>query len=164
MKTCATCRFAAPARPDRLRLLSELHDSPHQHCVRIIHGNRDDEATADTVAFVADGSGYAAALLVLPTFGCVLHEERSVARRAPVQGEGNYWLRKGDPRRAGTRCPGTVAWSEHVEAWTKYSERYGAGQSAERVAERGGFGYSELVDLLGHAPATWLVHPDFEGR
>lgn len=35
------------------------------------------------------------------------------------------------------------------------SARYGAGQSAERLAERGGFGYWELTDLLGHEPKTW---------
>lgn len=50
--------------------------------------------------------------------------------------------------------PGTIAWAEHEEAWRDYNRRY-HGQSAERIAERGGFGYGELVDHLGHPPRTW---------
>ena len=66
-------------------------------------------------------------------------------RRAPVQGEHN----KRD------RGPGTIAWDEHVLAWSAYAVRYGRDQSAERIAERGGFGYAELTSLLGHEPKTW---------
>jgi hypothetical protein len=50
---------------------------------------------------------------------------------------------------------GTVAWSEHVEAWDVYSKRH-QGQSAERIAERAGFGYGELTTLLGHEPTTYI--------
>lgn len=64
-------------------------------------------------------------------------------RRAPVQG--------GDQT---GKPPGTVAWWEHEQAWLDYSRRY-SGQSAERIAERGGFGYWELMDHLGHEPTTW---------
>lgn len=65
-------------------------------------------------------------------------------RRAPVQGD---YRRK--------RPPGTVAWSEHLKAWRVYANRFGTYQSAERIAERGGFGFDELIEFLGHAPNTW---------
>ena len=76
-------------------------------------------------------------------------------RRAPVQGDGSYGLLPDDPRRKGSHVPGTVAWSEHLEAWNEYARRGHGSQSAERVAERCGFSYLELVDLLGHEPKTW---------
>lgn len=63
------------------------------------------------------------------------HPEIEPDRRAPVQ-----------PR-------GTIAWSEHEEAWTEYSRRY-SGQSAKQIAERGGFGMSELRMFLGREPST----------
>lgn len=66
-------------------------------------------------------------------------------RRAAVQG---------DYRRGG-RAYGTIEWWEHEEAWLAYSKRYGTGQSAERIHERAGFGYDELVELLGREPTTW---------
>lgn len=62
--------------------------------------------------------------------------------RAPVQ-----------PSKKFGKGHGTVEWPEHVEAWLEYHKHYS--QSAERVAERGGFGYSELVQFLGHEPTTW---------
>jgi len=52
----------------------------HRSCVRIIHGNGDAKydrgfaGLAPEPALVTDGSGYAARLIVLPTFGCTLHE------------------------------------------------------------------------------------------
>lgn len=70
-------------------------------------------------------------------------------RRAPVQGDSNR------PRAERRHGDGTVAWSEHLEAYAVYSARYGTSQSAERLAERAGFGYDELVALLGHEPKTW---------
>lgn len=75
-------------------------------------------------------------------------------RRVPVQGAGLWWLHESDTRRGGSHVPGTIAWEEHVEAWQDYTKRYPK-QSAEKIAERGGFGYDELVDHLGHAPKTW---------
>jgi hypothetical protein len=50
----------------------------HRTCTRIIHGNSwDAPDDADKqLALVTDGSGFAARLIVLPTFGCLLHEER----------------------------------------------------------------------------------------
>lgn len=75
--------------------------------------------------------------------------------RAVVQSEGPYWYRDGDPRKANSKPPGTVAWSEHIEAWDEYARRGHGDQSALRVHERGGFGYHEITALLGHEPATW---------
>lgn len=49
---------------------------------------------------------------------------------------------------------GTVSWEEHVEAWTDYAKRY-RGQTAERLAQRGGFGYAEISEHLGRPPTTW---------
>lgn len=66
-------------------------------------------------------------------------------RRVPVQA---------DNTSPGKRA-GTVEWHEHECAWRDYARRYGTSQSAERIAERGGFGYGELVVHLGHAPLTW---------
>jgi hypothetical protein len=64
-------------------------------------------------------------------------------RRAPVQGSPNNGF-----------VDGTVAWWEHELAWQDYHTRY-LQQSAERIAERCGFSYGELVDHLGHEPTTW---------
>ena len=69
-------------------------------------------------------------------------------RRAPVQGDYNRATRRYE--RAGS-----IAWAEHVEAWEDYARRYGRDQSAERIAERGGFGYQELVEHLRREPTTW---------
>ena len=70
-------------------------------------------------------------------------------RRAPVQG--TSYANKGNVRKG----PGTIAWSEHLLAWSDYALRYGTGQSAERMAERGGFDWLDLCDHLGHEPTTW---------
>ena len=74
-------------------------------------------------------------------------------RRAPVQGVGGDRRSKkpGEPGYAA----GTVEWAEHLIAWAAYSMQYGRQQSAERMAERGGFGYDELRRYLGREPATW---------
>lgn len=70
--------------------------------------------------------------------------------RAPVQGD--LGIPKGEPGRQA----GTVAWAEHAEAYRGYAGLYGTSyQTAEQVAERGGFGYRELAKYLGHAPETW---------
>ncbi len=71
-------------------------------------------------------------------------------RRAPVLGDS--WR---PPRCGNRRRPGTIAWAEHLDAWADYARRYGNDQSAERLAERGGFSFEELVDHLGHEPKTW---------
>lgn len=49
---------------------------------------------------------------------------------------------------------GTVSVEEHEEAWAAYARRH-SGQSALRIAERGGFGIEELTQQLGRLPGTW---------
>lgn len=68
-------------------------------------------------------------------------------RRAPLQGDGYGRLQ--------TKPPGTISWAEHLEIYEAYAKRDGRDQSAERIAERGGFGWSECVLLLGREPKTW---------
>ena len=63
----------------------DTRETDHHACARIIHGNgsqsRGDFAKVNAEpAVVTDGSGYAARLRVLPTFGCALHEPRATDR------------------------------------------------------------------------------------
>jgi hypothetical protein len=47
-----------------------------------------------------------------------------------------------------------VPWRIHQKAWEEYAKHY-SGQSAERLADRGGFGLVELIYLLaGENPFT----------
>lgn len=69
-------------------------------------------------------------------------------KRAPVQDD-----MSGDPRPGGT---GTISWAEHLAAYAAYARKYGRSQTAERIAERGGFGWRELAVLLEHEPKTWV--------
>lgn len=70
-------------------------------------------------------------------------------RRAPMQGE---WKREPEKVR---RVEGTITWDEHVKCYAAYAAKYGRAQSAERIAERGGFSFEEFVRLVGHEPKTW---------
>lgn len=78
-------------------------------------------------------------------------------RRAPVQASAaippDDWSRL--PQGSPAKGPGTIAWAEHACAWGGYALDRGGGQSAERIAERGGFSYPELMVYLGHEPETW---------
>jgi len=78
-------------------------------------------------------------------------------RRIVVQGDGPWGLPPGHPALQGRICkpPGTISLEEHERAWQEYARRYGRIQSAERIAERGGFSWLELCDLLGGEPSTW---------
>ena len=69
-------------------------------------------------------------------------------RRAPVQASPAY---EGKPPKG----PGTIAWEEHLLAWSDYARRYGTSQTAERMAQRGGFSYWEVCDHLKREPTTW---------
>lgn len=63
---------------------------------------------------------------------------RKPTDRAPVQGD-----RHGPP--------GTVPWRTHELAWERYRLAGHWTQSAERIAERGGFSYREIqCALAGH--------------
>lgn len=80
----------------------------------------------------------------------------TLERRTKVQ-EDAGWRRSPAKRPAGAHGPGTITWTEHEEIWRAYAKQYGTGQSAERIAERGGFGYQEATLLLGHEPRTWVA-------
>lgn len=79
-------------------------------------------------------------------------DRASTERRALVQGD---YSARGIPKGHAGQEPGTIAWWEHLEAYADYARRYGTSQSAERLNDRGGFGYLELVDHLKRAPTTW---------
>jgi len=58
----------------------------------------------------------------------------------------------------GGKPAGSIAWSEHVDAWKGYRDRFPSSaqrQDAARIAERHGFSYCELVEYLGREPTTW---------
>lgn len=83
MSRCETCRFWSRAGEGwRVSHGDETNDwkdirSQHRLCAQVIHANAGDydRSTIETaLAIVTDGSGYAAALRTLPTFGCVLWE------------------------------------------------------------------------------------------
>lgn len=60
-------------------------------------------------------------------------------RRAPVQGD------------RGLHGPGTIPWTTHLLAWDGYAAAGHGSQSAERIAERGGFSYIEVqCAIAGH--------------
>lgn len=63
--------------------------------------------------------------------------------RAPMQGD-----RRGTDAE---RLDGSIAWFEHLAGHA----HYGHSQSAERIAERGGFGYGEFTKMVGREPTTW---------
>jgi len=67
-------------------------------------------------------------------------------RREPVQA---------DFARGHQRPAGTITRTEHLAIWEVYARRYGRNQSADRIAERGGFGYHEIVVITGRPPQTW---------
>lgn len=68
-------------------------------------------------------------------------------KRAPVQGTHSKKI-----------PPGTIEWTEHEEVYAVYALQFGRSQSAERIAERGGFGYEEAEKLLGRPLKTWIPH------
>jgi len=70
-----------------------------------------------------------------------------VERTAPIQGDRTAQGKK-DP-------DGTITWKEHLLVHEKYAKKYGTSQSAERIAERGGFGFREATELLGEPLKTF---------
>lgn len=42
-----------------------------------------------------------------------------------------------------------IPWSVHVRAWNAYAAKYSKDQSAERIAERGGFDVADYIPRLG---------------
>lgn len=49
---------------------------------------------------------------------------------------------------------GLITWDAHLKAYEGYAAKYGRSQSAERIAERGGFGEGELDKFL----PNWRVY------
>ena len=91
-------------------------------------------------------------------------------RRAPVQKSAYVYQKNQDythaPRMqvgAPGAVEGSITWEEHEKAWEDYGRRY-PGQSAQRMAERGGFSYNELVDHLGRPPETWVPKGNREAQ
>lgn len=84
MSQCSSCKYMAAPRglvkyiEDADGMYVGESQSAHRTCTRILHGNGGDhEHMVDSEpALVVDGSGYAARLIVLPTFGCNLHEPK----------------------------------------------------------------------------------------
>jgi len=66
----------------------------------------------------------------------------TIERRAPVQADRQ-------------RPAGSITWAEHLAVYEAYARKYGRSQSAERIAERGGFGYDEAA-LIGVQLKTWV--------
>ncbi len=52
-----------------------------------------------------------------------------------------------------------IPWRIHQKAWEQYAKDH-RGQSAERLAERGGFGLEELIYLLAGEDPYELRHDD----
>lgn len=69
-------------------------------------------------------------------------------KRAPVQDQRGLAGAPNMPE-------GTISWEEYLEVYARYAALYGTSQSAERLAERGGFGYYEAQKLLGRPLRTW---------
>lgn len=60
-------------------------------------------------------------------------------RMAPVQGDQFH----------GVKLPaGEVPWAVHLMAWNEYARQGHGSQSAERLAERNGFSWGELIGFL----------------
>ena len=118
-------------------LVEELERSVRETKSALSWGEHNDRARLD------------AQVDLLEKVRALLPKPEEKVRRAPVQGSRRI------PRGQPGHLPGTISWAEHVEAWEDYAKRCGRDQSAERIAERGGFGHSELVNHLGHLPTTW---------
>lgn len=50
---------------------------------------------------------------------------------------------------------GTISRTEYLEIYEIYAKKYGRDQSADRLIERGGFDYNEIITITGAPPKTW---------
>lgn len=69
-----------------------------------------------------------------------------IERMFPIQSDGQ--VPSPNPPHAATRLAGYVPWAVAEKAYETYARLYGTDQTLERLAERGGFAWSELVWLL----------------
>ena len=129
------------------RLLAAWDRVPEQRFGQLLIGACSDHAITGAVGM----SGVVDDALAEFVESFATTHSKGVERRAPVQGD--YWI----PRGTIGREPGSVTWTEHLEAWRQYDRDGHGSQSADRLAERGGYGYSEITKLLGHAPKTWTA-------
>ena len=79
----------------------------------------------------------------------------------PIQGDHDTIQRKRDGREV--RGYGFVTWKEAEEAYAVYAGFYGRSQSLERLAERAGFGWDEIEDLLGHRATAEQPYSGIQG-
>ena len=64
------------------------------------------------------------------------HSEEMLIKPFPIQGDHNG------------RKPSTIPWWLAQIAYEAYIKQYGDKQTLQRIAERGGFGRQELIELL----------------
>ena|SRR5688572_24028212 len=74
--------------------------------------------------------------------------KEQVPKQAPVQGQPG--------RRDGSF---TVDWDIHVRAWQVYAALGHGDQSAQRIAERGGFGALEMIVMLAERNPWGICEP-----
>lgn len=78
-----------------------------------------------------------------------------MTRRAPVQGAApREWRLLPEAfavrwrAQLGPSVPyGTIPWNDHLRVYEAYALRFGRDQTPERMAERGGFGVTEIAYL-----------------
>lgn len=69
------------------------------------------------------------------------------------------------PIQAQDKLPASsIPWWLAEEAYAQYSHHYGTGQTLERLAERGGFGRIEFLDLLAGGDGTGVTLTRVRGR
>ena len=78
-----------------------------------------------------------------------------MSKRFPIQAES----RRGEDGKVVEIPKLMIPWSVAEVASLEYSRRYGTRQSLARLAQRGGFGREELLDLLGAAAANVTAGP-----
>lgn len=84
MEKCVTCKFFGEANHlDDWNEKGESRETKHHICDKVIHINASSNWVnhgynkgRDDLAVVIDGEGYIAKLLVLPDFGCILHQPK----------------------------------------------------------------------------------------
>ena len=76
----------------------------------------------------------------MPTF--IYKDKKWVDENKPEQ------VIRAFPIQIASYLPASVPWPVAEEAYTEYAAQYGDLQTLERLAERGGFGMSEIAGLL----------------
>jgi hypothetical protein len=125
-------------------------------------GTHDEVAVPEIVAEWAEGSfraGFMCALALVETARRNGREhivepamQEAVAILAKYSDDGVSDRRAPVQRESRLRVPaGTIPWRTHLEAWRGYAAAGHGSQSAERIAERGGFSYREVqCAIAGH--------------